>query len=553
MTIVTEVGCLGVKPGLKIMDSSTPEGALLRRCWEAVATKPGGPYNVYWGLEKEDPSKLWAFFDWDSVEHHETFAKTHGEEVVGDLPKIDILSSASLDVVLLYFAPDISSSMRDSLSQQLQDTLAKNFDWPDVKFGHAWGLENDFPVRGKLEQSGLLLMGFIGWPSLDARTESTATALSELTNTIRKIEGLVSLYSFSMACNYLERVIVLVLLKMTVPPTMTALVARHGQLVKETIPTPTPTDHKVLVQVAYVAQNPTDVQSFDSNAFGDGAVLGCDFVGKVVQTSAGVSRVKNDDVVAGLIWGGVSEGLGAYGEYTLADELISFPVPPSVSPEQASTVPLAACTAQLALFSKDCLAIPKSSRETVLIWGGSSSVGQFAIQIAKHHGLTVFTTCSPRHHDLVKALGATNAFDYRDDEVSSKIREASGSNLRYVFDCIGNETSSELASQAISTSGGTLCTVRPGKANTEKVTSQTNVTDVLVWTAFLQEHRYGEHPSEDDHRLAIELFRELPELLTRGVIKPMQTRVLEGLSEVPRGFQENRDGKISNFKIVYRL
>jgi hypothetical protein len=61
-----------------------------------------------------------------------------------------------------------------------------------------------------------------------------------------------------------------------------------------------------------------------------------------------------------------------------------------------------------------------------------------------------------------------------------------------VFDTIGNTTSSGIASQAIShESGGALCTVRPGRANTEGVVGGVKVTDVLVWSAFLKEHRYG--------------------------------------------------------------
>lgn len=100
------------------------------------------------------------------------------------------------------------------------------------------------------------------------------------------------------------------------------------------------------------------------------------------------------------------------------------------------------------------------------------------------------TTCSPRHHDLVKSLGASHAFDYRDAKVVEGIRAATKSSLVYVFDTIGNDSSSVTASLAISDQGGGLCTVRPGKAFTENVTKQTKVTDVLVWTAFLKEHRY---------------------------------------------------------------
>jgi hypothetical protein len=73
---VTEIGLMGVKPGLNIMDESTPEGQILAGAWKAVAAAPGGPSQVFYGLEIEDPSKIWAFFDWDSVEEHEKFAKS---------------------------------------------------------------------------------------------------------------------------------------------------------------------------------------------------------------------------------------------------------------------------------------------------------------------------------------------------------------------------------------------------------------------------------------------------------------------------------------------
>ncbi|RJE27148.1 Alcohol dehydrogenase GroES-like domain protein [Aspergillus sclerotialis] len=340
------------------------------------------------------------------------------------------------------------------------------------------------------------------------------------------------------------------------PTTATALVTRGGKLSKETIPVPTPGEHQVLVKVSYVAQNPTDVQSLDANAFGDDAVLGCDFVGTVEMTGDKVSRIKAGTVIAGLIWGGEIKGLGGYSEYTLADERICFPLPEGISLEQSSTVPLAACTALLALFSKNCLNVPQESGQTVLIWGGSSSVGLYAIQIAKYYGLNVVTTCSPRHHDLVKSLGATRAFDYRDANVVESIKAATNSSLEYVFDTIGNESSSVIASQAISEQGGGLCTVRPGKTFTENVTKQTKVTDVLVWTAFLKEHKYKDFywpPHKEDHKLSVKFFEELPKLLSSGVIKPNTPKLFEGLDFVPKGFQEYRDGFISNYKIVYKV
>ncbi|KAL0941988.1 Zinc-type alcohol dehydrogenase-like protein C2E1P3.01-like protein 4 [Colletotrichum truncatum] len=329
-------------------------------------------------------------------------------------------------------------------------------------------------------------------------------------------------------------------------------------LVKKSIPVPEPAPNQALVKVSHVAQNPTDIQAFDGKAFGDGAVLGCDFVGTVEETGSQASKLKKGDKVAGLIWGGETKGIGGYSEYTLADDRISFRVPQNITAEEAATLPLASMTSWLALFSKDCLAIPRDSGHdtSILIWGGSSSVGLYAIQIAALHGFKVFTTCSPRHFDLVKYLGAKHVYDYHDENVVDLIKKAAPG-LRYVFDTIGNKTSSGLGSQVIDESGGRLCTVRPGKANTEDVTKQTTVTDVLVWTAFLKEHRYGSFhwpAHEDDHRLGAEFFEKLPAWVEEGKIKPNKPTIIPGgLDGVSKGFQIYRDGTISGTKLVYRL
>ena len=69
---------------------------------------------------------------------------------------------------------------------------------------------------------------------------------------------------------------------------------------------------------------------------------------------------------------GEVKGIGGYSEYCVADDKIAFKIPKNVTSEQAATIPLAATTAWLALFSRTCLNIPRGgSPQTVLIWGGS--------------------------------------------------------------------------------------------------------------------------------------------------------------------------------------
>jgi D-arabinose 1-dehydrogenase-like Zn-dependent alcohol dehydrogenase len=52
--------------------------------------------------------------------------------------------------------------------------------------------------------------------------------------------------------------------------------------------------------------DPVPVQAFDLNLFGNGAVLGCDFAGKVERLGKDVTKIAEGDTIAGLIWGGKS-------------------------------------------------------------------------------------------------------------------------------------------------------------------------------------------------------------------------------------------------------
>ena len=129
-------------------------------------------------------------------------------------------------------------------------------------------------------------------------------------------------------------------------------------------------------------------------------------------------------------------------------------------------------------------------------------MGLYAIQLASIFGLTVITTCSPRNAGLVRSYGAQHVFDYNDPDVVGNITNAAP-NLQHVFDTIGDKTSSAISSRVFGDRQGHLCTVRPGKANTEQVTANTHVTDVLVWTAFLKDHGYGEFHWPVSHPLQV--------------------------------------------------
>lgn len=108
------------------------------------------------------------------------------------------------------------------------------------------------------------------------------------------------------------------------------------------------------------------------------------------------------------------------------------------------------------------------------------------MQIGALFDFNVVATASPKHHDAIRSLGAKHVFDYNDPDVVFKIK-AAAPNLKRVWDTIGKSESSTIASQAIHESGGTLCTVRPGKQFTDNVSPQTTVKGMVLWTMFNKE------------------------------------------------------------------
>jgi len=163
-------------------------------------------------------------------------------------------------------------------------------------------------------------------------------------------------------------------------------------------------------------------------------VLGWDVAGEVVATGQNVTRFKQGDRVVGLAAGqdkSVNEPAeGAFQTYTLLRDHMVTPIPAAMTYEQASVLPLAVSTAACGLFQADQLGltlpteIVRPTGEIVLVWGGSTSVGSNAIQLARAAGYEVITTASPRNHAYVHDLGAMKAFDYKSSTVVRDIVRA---------------------------------------------------------------------------------------------------------------------------------
>jgi len=121
---------------------------------------------------------------------------------------------------------------------------------------------------------------------------------------------------------------------------------------------------------------------------------------------------------------------GTYADKVAVEESAVAFKPRNISFAEAAGVPLAGLTAWQALVD----AVDVSKGDRVLVQAGAGGVGSLGIQIAKHRGAHVITTCSPRNEALVRRLGADEVVNYHKQDVV----EAVGS-CDVVFDTLGGE------------------------------------------------------------------------------------------------------------------
>jgi NADPH:quinone reductase-like Zn-dependent oxidoreductase len=200
-----------------------------------------------------------------------------------------------------------------------------------------------------------------------------------------------------------------------------------------------PRADEIVVRVRAVAVNPFDrviqtmggiITPWITTPF----VVGSDVAGDVVEIGSAVTRLKIGDRVVGFAAG--TDKLrnraaeGAFQNYVVLLAHMAAPIPDAMTFEEAAVLPLGLSTAACGLFQKDFLAMnaPSASAartgKTLLVWGGSTSVGSNAIQLAVAAGYDVVTTASPRNFAYVKRLGAREAFDYRSKTVIADIVSA---------------------------------------------------------------------------------------------------------------------------------
>jgi NADPH:quinone reductase-like Zn-dependent oxidoreductase len=170
------------------------------------------------------------------------------------------------------------------------------------------------------------------------------------------------------------------------------VVAQGKPLEVREAPYTTPGPNEVVVKNAAIAVNPIDwltpnVVSMFAPQVKLPFVFGEDCAGTVVEVGQDVNSLRVGDRVLGLAVSSDKRSNksseGAFQEHTVLRTNLTSRIPAWMTFESASVIPLGLATAACGLFLEDFLGLQlpsaleprKPTGQTVIIWGGSTSVG----------------------------------------------------------------------------------------------------------------------------------------------------------------------------------
>ncbi|KAJ7626211.1 GroES-like protein [Roridomyces roridus] len=323
---------------------------------------------------------------------------------------------------------------------------------------------------------------------------------------------------------------------------------KQGQFVVDNWPIPSPGHGEVLIKVQATALNPVDWKMRKVGFLIDKypAVFGWDFSGDVEVVGEGVEGFEKGDRVTGMSY--PARGNGTFQQYILMPARLVVKIPPSLNYVDAASMPVGYGTAALGLLAApplgaglnpSCDFSVNHAGEAAFVFGGSSSVGQFAIQILRKMKYSpIITYASARHTEFLKSLGATHVIDRAATPTSSvpdTVRAlAGGAAINIAYDAISEPDTQEACFSLLS-QGGVAVAIQGGE---DKDVGGRKLIHIV-----LEAHGDGEFGEG--------MWKSLGRQLEEGVIVPNRTEILpNGLAGIIDGLKRMEDNGVSGVKLV---
>ncbi|KAJ7435796.1 GroES-like protein, partial [Mycena galericulata] len=273
------------------------------------------------------------------------------------------------------------------------------------------------------------------------------------------------------------------------------------------------------------------------------AVLGWDIAGDVEELGQGVQGYsKGERVFALAHW---TNGMSSFQQYAVIPSDILGKIPENIDYAQAATIPLGYVTAAVGLLAS----LPAGaglnptfdpavnfSGQVAFVFGGSSSVGQFALQVLRVLGYTtIITYASGKHTEYLKSLGATHPGGSYVDIRLQKKKIAGGAPIKIVYDAISEEDTKEACFEIVA-EGGIVVTVLPGEDK--------NVDGKRSISIFGSTHLHRE--------FGVLLWKTLPKQVADGSSwSPNRVeKIPNGLAGIVDGLKKMENNLVSGVKLM---
>jgi len=311
-----------------------------------------------------------------------------------------------------------------------------------------------------------------------------------------------------------------------------SLASTNFQLVE--VPRPVPSEGEVVIKTVAIGLNPVDYKIALLGIYVSKfpVVLGREAAGVVDSVGPGVDSFKPGDNVYG------ATPNGAYAEYIVAPAAGLTRKPDDMSWQLAAGLTLGPRTAANTLqgelgapFNAEPARAPTNG-QFLLIWGGASTVGVYAIQNANHNGYRVIAVASGANLDYVKSLGAEFVVDYKSSDPVAQIRSITGDALVLAADFVGSETSNLCLKALSNTLPARLAFAGVGPTDTKP-----NVTAIKVL-------------APANGALMLPYNRKL---LSNNVFKFPKIQTFSGLTSIPDALAHLSSGRVSATKLIVNV
>ncbi|KAI1653132.1 GroES-like protein [Daldinia decipiens] len=311
-------------------------------------------------------------------------------------------------------------------------------------------------------------------------------------------------------------------------------------------PIPKPGADEVLIKVVVSGSNPKDWKVPD---WRDVTINQGDDIGGIVQeVGSNVTEFKPGDRVAGF-----HEFLtphGSFAEYAISHQNTTFHISQKTTFEEAAAVPLAAMTAAVGLYVK--LGLPQPWTPAIeptplLIYGAASSVGAYAVQLARKSNIHPLICVAGKSHAYVETLIDRSKgdviIDYRggDDAVVEALKKAAGdSKILYALDAT-SEYNSYVNISKVLTEGSKVTSVLSPQNFEYPAHVSHSIT--MVGSVYTEDKDFG-----------YVYFRYFGRGLQEGWFKAQpQVVVPGGLGGIQEGLENLKAGKANGIKYVFRI